>query len=90
MQDLIYKPKRKAWPTNIAEEILPDKICEYFVTKMEKIQGILMSGGDQLLDSEGDANNLVNELSAFQPATEEKLEKIIKTSLLNLVPWTQS
>ena len=27
----------------IAEEILPDKICEFFVTKIEKIQSILMS-----------------------------------------------
>ena len=80
MQDLIYKPKGKALPTNIAEEILPDKICEFFVTKIEKIQSILMSSDDELLDSEGDANNLVSKLSAFQPATEEEIEKIIKAS----------
>ena len=79
MQDLIYKPKGKALPTNIPIEDLPDIICEFFVTKIRKIQSKLNSD-DQQLDSEVDTSNPVNELFAFDTATEEEIEKIIKAS----------
>ena len=79
MQDLIYKPKGKALPTNIPVEDLPDIICEFFVTKIRKIQSKLNSD-DQQLDSEVDTSNPVNELFAFDTATEEEIEKIIKAS----------
>ena len=78
-QDLIYKPKGKALHTNIAVEDLPDIICEFFVTKIRKIQSKL-NGDDQQLDSEVDTSNPVNELFAFHEATEEEIEKIIKAS----------
>ena len=79
MEDLIYKPKGKALPTNVAVGDLPDIICEFFVTKIRKIQSTL-NGDDQQLDSETDTSNPVNELSAFHAATEEEIEKIIKAS----------
>ena len=43
-------------PTNIAEEDLPDRICEFFLTKIQMIQRKLTSA-DQQLDSEVERSN---------------------------------
>ena len=40
MNDLLYKSKSSALPTNIPEQELPDKICTFFTEKIEKIQSI--------------------------------------------------
>ena len=87
MQDLIYKPKEKALPTNIPVEDLPDIICEFFVTKIRKIQSKLNSDNQQL-DSEVDTSNPVNELFAFDAATEEEIVKAspTKSCALDAIP----
>ena len=84
----LYTKKGKALPTNIPVEDLPHIICELFVTKIRKIQSKLNSD-DQQLDSEVDTSNPVNELFAFDAATEEEIEKLSKPLLPNRVPWMQ-
>ena len=76
MDDLLYKSKASALPTNVPSEELPDKFCNYFTEKVENIQTIFSTSEDECLASFDDELCLHD----FKPATKEEIQKLILKS----------
>lgn len=73
MDELLHKSKVTALPTNLPTEDLPDKFCNFFLEKIEKIQKIFTTQEDACLQSSNSQHHLLD----FCPATQEEIHKII-------------
>ena len=75
MEELLYKSKVTALPTNLSTEEQPNKFSNYFLDKIEKIQGIFTLPEDQCQHTPPP-----QQLDSFLPATQEEIKKIIINS----------
>ena len=75
LDELLHKSKVTALPTNVPTDELPDKFCDFFLDKIEKIQTIFTTNEDDCLQ-----DSVVGHLTDFSPATSEEIRKIILKS----------
>ena len=76
MDELLYKSKASALPSNIPTEELPNSFCTFFSEKIEKIQKIFTTSEDECTQN----SNLQHHLHDFDPATPDEVRKIILKS----------
>jgi len=76
MNELLFKSKVTALPTDIPPEDQPDKFCNFFLEKIEKIQGIFTTPEDECAQATTPDQHLLD----FDKATPEEIRKIIVKS----------
>jgi len=76
MNELLFKSNVNSLPTNIPPEDQPNKFCNFFLEKIEKIQSIFTTTEDECVQNTTPCQHLLD----FDLATPEEIKKIILKS----------